>query len=275
MSKLYFLFTLLLVSCIQEKYSQKATINQQISTPKEQERNIKNAINEINGIYFGIATRDKQNNAWLLKLDFNTNDGALYTPYRVLKIKSLRLLRERQITFQTEPDAEIVTKFSGTLEQNNLNGVFTSYRTSLGNLEYVLESNVSLQRIHLDTKSICDYKVTYCGKYSNIKYNEDSGDLNGEELVIIPHQSKGYSVIFTSYSEGGMPVAAKDFKVDENKITFFIERDESLIKYTGSIKNGRLILTEYNLSAVHHKRQLTLKAISPLDHLFAFPHNKK
>ncbi len=275
MRKLSFFFVILLMVFSKDGLSQGVIISRKSSPLPMFGQSIKDTKSEISGTYYGASTQGKEKIAWLLRLDLTKNIGMIYTPIRSLKIINLNHFKETQISFQSEVDAGIVIKFLGTIDQHGIKGVFTTYRELLGRLEYISKNEATLQMIRSKTDSGCGTTQLYCGKYSNVKYNEESGDLNGEELIIIPSLAETYHVVFTSYLEGGMPMVVDELRVQENKIAFIVKRTEGVFRYAGSLRNSRLILYETTPWGKASKRQITLKATSSLDRLLALPQGKK
>jgi hypothetical protein len=62
------------------------------------------------------------------------------------------------------------------------------------------------------------------GIYSNLALNEESGDLPGIEIMLVPTGAEGQYHAFVQLAEGGLPlVAMADIQVKRNAFEFRLE----------------------------------------------------
>ncbi len=84
-------------------------------------------------------------------------------------------------------------------------------------------------------------KVT--GIYSNLRYNQEGGDLLGMELLVIP-SGAGYKA-FVQIAEGGAPyTAVVPVTVEKSRISFTLPFDGAYggMRFVGELKAASLVI---------------------------------
>lgn len=117
--------------------------------------------------------------------------------------------------------------------------------------------------IAVTNKAIAAPDVRVPGIYSDLTYNNDSGDLHGTELfIVVAPDDRGprYSVFFQCWGEGGFDPVAIPAKVDGDKVSFIVPPPSVVAgAYEGRITksgfDGSYRLDNGNTSSIHLKRK--------------------
>jgi hypothetical protein len=89
-------------------------------------------------------------------------------------------------------------------------------------------------------------KIT--GIYSSLRYNQEGGDLQGMELLVIPEKAGGYSA-FVQIAEGGAPfTAVVHIFVEGSRISFVIPVEGAFgeRRFEGEMKGTSLVIGSPN-----------------------------
>ena len=154
---------------------------------------------KLDGLYFVSEDDGGLQHPWLFRL--SKGKGILYDDLKYLAMRKLEINPSTlTINFETEEFDNIIYRFRGqfTCDRKGVKGYFHSiYVDDKGEFSNnPTKYELSLDRI--DTSSTDD---GLSGFYSSVEYNEESGDLNGAELIVIPRNKKFFG-IFTSYADG-------------------------------------------------------------------------
>lgn len=197
----------------------------------------------LTGLYYGTSTKELDRKVWLFRI--GTDHSYLYSlPTQVkLGIASERL--DGTFGFRTEPNGDgIVYEFQGKETKGRLEGNFTIVSNgetleAISNYEVVL-NRIDINDLRTDIKS---------GVYSNLRYNNESGDLNGAEIVLIALKNKIIGCVmlhenglvprpFIAQFEDGKIVANVQFLKDLRKI--HIEPQGNAVKLSTFVAGGKL-----------------------------------
>lgn len=96
------------------------------------------------------------------------------------------------------------------------------------------------------------------GVYSDMSYNNESGDILGDETFIV-FSNRGYYVVFQGSEGEPYPPVVVPAKVEGNVISFTLPAAiDPRGKFQGKVTNGELVGTfSRNGQAVHLKRKLS------------------
>ncbi len=220
----------------------------------------------LNGYYYGTSMENNSQIGWLLKLDFINRKGVLYNPTKVLKLFDVKIDKNKKVTFQSEDDAGVIIKYQGEFSRSSLKGRFITYREINGVSELMFQHKVLLELVNTQLNNICTESV-YCGRFSNVKYNPDSGDLNGSELCILPTMSGSYKAVFTDHAEGELLTNVDNLIINKSSISFTIKRKDGIVAYRGYLTKKGLTFNVFRSWSKNQKEVLTLSTIVSLDKL--------
>jgi hypothetical protein len=172
----------------------------------------------------------------MLHINAKRSSSVLYLPPELLSITKLNLTSSGQLTFQTTGTAgEITYSFSGQVSSDDIRGKFLTERKGRTVSEKLNEAEVVLQKIDLENVA----KHPIAGLYSNMRYHEESGDVVGAMLILIPRE-KGIIGTFTPYDGSLTPYAIYNVQYsDKNKrLVFEIEKQGGKEPYSGAVSAG-------------------------------------
>lgn len=190
------------------------------------------------GIYYGTSRVPLANHAWLVRIGTRDAPGVLYARPGNLKLMFLSVDSTGHVKFRTDPaSGGVVVSFTGTGTSPTVVGGMISLagprdRVAAPGYASRVQGPVELKRIALVADSASGSFRN--GVYSNIEYNEESGDLTGVELVLIRLQS-GPIVMFTSSSEGLDTRAGSDMAITGDSLRFMVRSSDGPIHFVARI----------------------------------------
>jgi hypothetical protein len=191
---------------------------------------------DLDGIYFGISEHLGGDRAWLLTLHFGKGQGMLYMPPANLELAVKRSGNE--VSFRSTRDlGDIVYVFEGQLLSTGLSGTFNINRQE-STPEKIAHAYVTLKKV---APSKDDRGGGIRGLFSNVRYNEDSGDLTGTELIVFG-QLHNLAAIFTSFEDDMVPYVARNLVQSPAGITFAVRTEAGEQRYTAQLVDRRLRL---------------------------------
>ena len=183
--------------------------------------------------YLGVSDEGRGHRAWLIQLDYVHRLGQIYLRPRCLKILYVQMTANGGLHFASEPGVgDVGYEFIGRITTFGLLGDLYTTRKSRGRVERIGRASVELQRLP---------RRAMIRAYSNMKYNEESGDLVGTELLLI--SGAGTKAIIYTSSEGGfIPYAAYDLSISRDWLRFKIFADADQASYSARRFGEKLIL---------------------------------
>jgi hypothetical protein len=216
----------------------------------------------LDGFYLGTSKDRFGQRAWFLQFESRKQANYLYKPPGLRKLIAITLDQSSNLSFRSE-GGPVIYSFSGQVKPDGIEGTFQVTRDSSENLG---EVNVSLQKIELQKRGR-DMGAGIYGMYSNEEYNEDSGDLTGADLILIPNSNQLLG-IFTDYENGMIPYTILNPKYSGGKIEFEIDRPSGKEHYSGPLSTERVILRRDDSQANPEARSRTLTKKGPLERIF-------
>ena len=129
-----------------------------------------------------------------------------------------------------------------------------------------LTSNILMKRIIPDSSA--ETSLLPEGVYSGIEFNEESGDLVGEALLIV-RTASGYTGILTSAWDGLVSYAATNIVVDRHSIRFAIVTPEDTEHYKGTFETtGAITLRHTDADTVPGVSTSVLRRHTSLQSIF-------
>lgn len=185
--------------------------------------------------YLGVSHDNSGRRAWLIKLDHD--GGVLYMPPGNLRIRRPTISKAGDIGFETESGlGGIVYKFTGLITANTIVGKFSSSSdsTSVDNNEI---TQVSMERLNSFERQ--DHVE---GLFSNARFVEESGDITGEEIVLIRTQGRLIGII-TDFENEMVPFAFYPNK-SKSKIAFDIMTSSGSQHFRGTLSTTEIRLNQ-------------------------------
>jgi hypothetical protein len=211
----------------------------------------------LEGIYFGTSENRLGHRAWLLRLNSVTGEGTLYMPPDNLKLLEVKLSSTGKLTFRSDATlGEMIYLFDGQVTSNGIRGTFHFTQNQSPINKKTGSAEVVLQK--LETQSLSKERAEgISGLYSNVKYNEEGGDLVGEDLIFIPLK-KGLAAILVSYENEMLPYAAVSILRSGNEIRFEIHTEAGVETYVGSVSTEKIVLRRSDSDAVSEAESIIL-----------------
>ncbi len=258
MKELFLSFTILLCGCQADVLRSSGKIpleNTSANTSGSTHQISHNLTNVISGLYFGSFESEYGNLAWLL--EFKNGHAKLYVPPNNLDIRNLELKPEGSISFETEKGlGDLHYKFSGQIINDSLEGTIDLFSLR------PFKANVTLRRI--DTNRL--KQPEFYGLFSNVEYIEESGDLVGDELIILPISNDLFG-IYTSYENGMISYATK-IKRDGNSIKLNIQTEDGVLSFSGFLSLGELRLVLITEESESTQTEIVLPKRREVNNLF-------
>src|SRR6186713_2403870 len=138
------------------------------------------ASDNIQGLYFGSEDINSDSElGWVIYLDNKNSEGIMYDPpYGILTIKDIKLTPTGGITFNAlnKNDGKIQYAFNGGINTEKISGTLinSSNNSVKVKFEKIFPDSISSAQ-HSDIGTI----------FSNIYYNDEGGDLLGDEVLIL------------------------------------------------------------------------------------------
>lgn len=200
------------------------------------------AVNQnLEGIYFGTSDGRIGHRAWLLRLNSTTGEGTLYMPPDNLELLEVKLSATGKLTFRSDATlGNLVYLFEGQDTSNGIRGTFRATQNQSSINQKIDSAEVVLQK--LDTQSLSkEAAESISGLYSNARYNEEGGDLGGEDLIVIPLKER-LAAILVSYENEMLPYTAVDILRSGNEIRFKIQTEDRVETYIGLLSAEKIVL---------------------------------
>ncbi len=194
------------------------------------------SVENANGLYYG-KSNDSNQYAEIIRL--TDNNGAHYKPLGNVKISDVRIGDAKDISFVEGTEfGEYYNGFKGILLPDGMRGWFLSIDE--GSEEKDLSENSIEDEIIFKKVSDDILESNVGGYYSNVEYNEESGDLGGLKLVLIPTET-GFFGAFSSF-EGTPYPQAVTVRSDANKFWFDVKDDVGTQRWEGKFTRDGLEL---------------------------------
>lgn len=204
----------------------------------------------LDGFYFGVSKNQLGKRGWLLSLDSEARRGQLYMPPGNLELTGLEVNNAGQVSFHSTRDVgDLIYRFEGQVGSSGVLGQFIitrAYQTPASETSHV---PVTLRR--MDLPKVARSPVDLSGVYSSVKYNLDSGDVTGDELVLFG-QGQEFTGIFTAFEGDMLPYVLVDFARSGNRIRFRIITQFGEENYAGSVVRRGLRLRRLNANDDHN-----------------------
>jgi hypothetical protein len=199
-------------------------------------------IEGIAGIYFGTTTGSLAGQEWGVSI-IDDSTGYLYAEPSRLKLATLKTGPAPVVEFATRPGlGDVVVAFKGKQTSLGLEGALTvgapTPKVIPPHFIGTLTSNILMKRIIPDSSA--ETSLLPEGVYSGIEFNEESGDLVGEALLIV-RTASGYTGILTSAWDGLVSYAATNIVVDRHSIRFAIVTPEDTEHFKGTFETTSAI----------------------------------
>ena len=133
----------------------------------------------LGALYFGVSRRQI---AWLVSLDPGTRSGLLYEPLGTVSLCDIRLDSTGTLSFQSAVGFWAYYRFAGRLDQSSLDGVILVVRERAHSPADSF--HVALTRIPISLPQQEDSQAV-SGLYSDVWYHEGTGDLLGQEVILL------------------------------------------------------------------------------------------
>ena len=159
-----------------------------------------------------------------------------YVPGRTPAQIMVSEMETGQVEFKSEaPTGEYSYRVAGRFSDNYLDGVMTW-------LSSVYSEGCDVRFLRLEDRGVEEASRTpFYGTYSNIRYGQDSGDMVGSELLLVP-TARGATGIFTSYEDGFFMLAMTETRVTIDQIQFDLETGDSKHHCVGTFSRSNLKL---------------------------------
>lgn len=206
------------------------------------------ASQRLEGLYFGVSDNQLGRRAWLFRLDPQTGRGSLYIPPNNLELSHIEAKPTGRLTFHSDVGLGDVTySFDGQVTSDGIKGKFYIARARPSAKEEIGSAMVTLRK--LDAQPSHERQAAnISGLYSNVDYNEEGGDLTGEELIIIPDR-EGLIGIFTSYENEMLPYAAVNITQSQDGIQFRTRTETGEETYRGTLSPKKITLRRNDTNA--------------------------
>jgi hypothetical protein len=161
------------------------------------------------GIYWGVTDTPMVGRAWLVRMGSRGDSGKIYMgPNDMLSI-SVAVDSGGHVMFHSTAVNDVVVEYRGEAVPNGIQGSIKLARRPLRvAIPYLRTSYIaSLLLKHLVLAPDDPARGLSSGLYSNTQYNPDSGDLVGDEFILI-RSTEGPFGLFASSSEGFIPYVA-------------------------------------------------------------------
>jgi len=221
----------------------------------------------LDGMYFGVSKDKFGQRAWILYINTKRSSSFLYLPPELISITKLSLTSSGQLTFQTTgTSGEIIYSFSGKISSDNIKGRFLTERKGRTISEKLNEAEVELQKIDLEKGT----KHPIAGLYSNMRNHEESGDVVGAMLILIPRE-KGIIGVFVPYDGSLTPYAIYNVQYsDKNKrLVFEIEKQGGNEPYSGVVSARSVRIKLSDPKAFPYAETLILPKRNSLTEIFS------
>ncbi len=194
------------------------------------------------GYYFGTSHTDGVWDAWVIELDRDPRGGSFYLPPRLLVICDWSVDSAGSLRFRTGVAAG-VTQFSfvGQVAPDSLVGRLVRRDIAAGMPER--EWHVVFEGIGGRREASLQGRIA--GSYSNLGFDEESGDLGGIELLAFPaHDGLRLGLTYTSGIPIG-PFPVQDVSVEADTVRFGIRQGAFRQRFVGIVKqDDRIVLHE-------------------------------
>ncbi len=208
------------------------------------------------GLYFGESKDSDGRRAWFLYFDPEVGKGILYMPPNNLAL-STKITSSGQVIFHSEGGiGDVVYRFDGHFAANYIEGKIHITRTRPSAKEDVSSISVTLRKIDVDTLSKAQ-GTSISGLYSSAKYNNEGGDVTGDELILIPNGG-GFEGIFTSFDNEMIPYVMTNIVQSGNKLQFNVQTDTGEETYQGTLLPQKVTLKRSDMNADPKAEQLIL-----------------
>jgi hypothetical protein len=217
----------------------------------------------LDGFYLGTSKDHFGQRAWFLQFDSRKKANYLYMPPGLRKLISITLDQSSNLAFRSEAGS-VIYSFYGRIKPGGIEGTFQVIQDSYENRG---EVNVFLQKIELQRIGR-EMGAGIYGLYSNVEYNEDSGDLTGADLILIPNTDQLLG-IFTDFENEMTPYTILNPKYSEGKLEFEIDRPNGKAHYSGPLSTKRVILRRDDSHANPKARSRALTKQGAISTIFA------
>ena len=141
--------------------------------------------------------------AWLFHLDPAARSGRLYLPPGVRALCSVNAQPSGTVSWRTAADGGLTIGFDGSTTASGMTGQIQRFRRIAGRDSAVAADSVTVLAVADDSTA----RVP-TGVYSSFDYNEEGGDLNGMELVLVRSTRPGGAMAgLLSVAEGAVGMA--------------------------------------------------------------------
>lgn len=207
----------------------------------------KRANEQSDEFYFGASNTEIGRRVWFLKLDLANRRGKLFMRPGVLELTNVKRSETGHITFRTETDiGDVIYQFEGDQGPVGITGRFDFIRAEPDTVEEVFtKAPVVLEKITLPVPNPRSRDVS--GVYSNLRYNERSGDLSGAELILFwrGNEPRG---IFLNY-EDMEPLALSDVSLSGASLKFRVVTLGGEQNYEGTFSGKGISLRQTDPTA--------------------------
>lgn len=210
----------------------------------------------MKGLYFGESNEQKGRRAWFFYFDPEKGKGSLYMPPNNLELH-MKTISSDQITFRSETAlGGIIYSFDGQFISNSIRGNLYIKRIRPSAKENVSRTSITLRKLDAHTSNKGG-GVNISGLYSNVKYNEEGGDVVGEELILIPSE-EGFEGIFTSLSNEMIPYLITNIVQSGNALQFDVCTGSGEETYRGTLLPQKVMLKRDDVNTNPDAEQILL-----------------
>ena len=128
-------------------------------------------------LYFGSDEKEDPKRAWFVWLR-QDGTGSLYLPPGTEPLKNVKFSQKGRISFSAE-SFDVRYEFSGSLENGSIRGEFHI----MPPVAPQTRQGVTLRPVALPVQGSNDWQRS--GLFSNASVNDQSGDLNGVEMLVV------------------------------------------------------------------------------------------
>lgn len=209
----------------------------------------------LEGFYFGISDSRPERQAWFLYLDTKSGTGSCYDSPN-LEVSHVELSPSGRITFQLNLlEKEYLYVFEGKVASNGFDGQLHLLRLTDTSHEELHCHNISFQKLDSD-----DWRENKTGQmsglYSNVYLHEETGDLLGEELLLIPTREEMLGIYVLYEGRAGNSQAIRNAQLFGHKIRFKVIQSDGKEQSYERLLSNQKSSQKLNESVLHRRRNL-------------------
>jgi hypothetical protein len=213
----------------------------------------------VGGIYYGMSETPAEGHlAWLVRLG-SGGGGSLYLPPGTLAVTQDARGAGGDLSFRTEPGiGGAVYGFAGAAGEEGMTGTLRVVHPGRSHEPVALP--LTLERV--PDAAIGGAGVW--GRYADVRFNEDTGDLDGMEVVLLPTR-RGAAAAYTSFDDGHATYGARATVGEAGAVAFATVTPSGPLRCSGTLDGTVLALScAYEggaPAAVRLQRQQTLEEL--------------